>query len=127
MAAMEELVHSHQFLEHQLTMLAVVVVVALEAQTVLEELEVEEMLVLLVLQEQLIGVVVVEQLVPLVVLVSSSFLFLKLNLQSTHIFSQHQANGQHHQELLRLIMFLLQVVDQEDIGQVAVLVLVGID
>ena len=85
-------------------MLAVVVVVALEAQTVLEELEVEEMLVLLALQEQLILVVVVEQLVQQAVLVSSSFLFLKLNLQSTHTSIQQQVNGQHHQELLQLII-----------------------
>jgi len=104
MVVTEVLVLNHQSQEHQLTMLAVVVVVALEAQTVLEELEVEEMLVVLALQEQLIRVVAVEQLAPLVVLVSSSFLFLKLNLQSTHIFSQHQDNGQHLQESAQLII-----------------------
>jgi hypothetical protein len=41
---------------------------------------------------------------------SSSFLFLRHNLQSQRIFTQDQDNGPHRQELLRLIMFLLLAV-----------------
>jgi hypothetical protein len=53
--------------------------------------------------------VVVQELAAQVVQASSSFQFQRHNHQSQHIFTQHQGNGQHRQELLRLIMFLLEV------------------
>jgi hypothetical protein len=42
--------------------------------------------------------VVVQELAAQVVQVLSSFLFLRHNLQSTHISILHQVNGQHLQE-----------------------------
>jgi len=48
-------------------------------------------------------VVEIKVLVVEVVQVLSSFLFLRHNLPLIHIFTQHQDNGQHHQEFLWLI------------------------
>jgi hypothetical protein len=87
------------------TMLAAVGVVVLEVQMALVVQVVGQMVVLLHLQEQIILVVVVERVAEQQeVQVSSSFLFLKLNLQSTHISTLHQDNGQHLQESAQLII-----------------------
>jgi hypothetical protein len=80
MVVMVELVHNHQFLEHQLIMLAVVGVVVLEVQMALVVQVVGQMVVLLHLQEQIILVVVVAQVAEQqVVQALSSFLFLRHN------------------------------------------------
>ena len=74
------------------------------AVLMLHHLLVTLVVLILVVEEVVVELELLDQVV-LVVLVLLSFLFLRHNHQSQHIFTQHQDNGQHRQELLRLIMF----------------------